>query len=529
MLGGYNRTVRLLAKSNNRAAADLLNAALKSSHVGVRRAACIEVLSSRSSKALLDFIRKFDQLDDETLAVLKENPEKLTSTLRAALLSKDHVLQKNALRATLYLKAYELIPELLGIIVEQRQEGNKKTDVPLDELLLRLTRFFLQEIEENGSISQYQSFILDETGKIIKRAIIAFRRTDNPIVLKVYLYLGRYIRDDESRIVSIFHDPLHPAYAAIANLLQKDTDPIIFKFIFDSLEVDNVPGFILATLSCRLDVAFWESILEKMPSPPSEYAKANFKRLHRFDWSGMVRPFIAQLDEKCQVSLVDIVRFSSLPQDEQFSILSQFIDSGKSLARSAAVSALSAFSNVEADEIIWNATEDADPNVQAAALTQLRYRNFSNGTVQLLKFADSPHQVVRDAVRNVLPEFRMSRFLETYAKLSDEQRAASLKIIRKLDDKAPQVLANELLSKDTAKRTKALVCIELGKFLPQLEEQVCALLLRDESPAIRIKAAQLLANGKREISRNSLLKAYHNDTSFEVRITAKTSLENREQ
>jgi len=53
------------------------------------------------------------------------------------------------------------------------------------------------------------------------------------------------------------------------------------------------------------------------------------------------------------------------------------------------------------------------------------------------------------------------------------------------------------------------------------------LLMNAEKPAVRVKVATLLAAGRREFSRGTLVQAFHRDTHPDVRAAAKQSLENR--
>jgi hypothetical protein len=60
-----------------------------------------------------------------------------------------------------------------------------------------------------------------------------------------------------------------------------------------------------------------------------------------------------------------------------------------------------------------------------------------------------------------------------------------------------------------------------------LEDAVCEVLSKGENPALRCKAAQLLANGNRELSRSLLVQSLHRDPNPEVREAAKKTLEKR--
>jgi len=183
----------------------------------------------------------------------------------------------------------------------------------------------------------------------------------------------------------------------------------------------------------------------------------------------------------------------------------------------------------ETEAIVTEAIDDEDPYVQATALRQVRKLNSSQGMMLILQKIDSPHSVVRDAVKMMLPEFQIRRFLNSFDQLNEEQRIQTLNIVRKIDPTLPEVLAREIQGDNAVMKARALKSIEIGNMVGLLEEPLCNVLLQDEVAVMRVKAAALLASGKREISRLSLLQATHKDTSLDVRLTAKASLEKRKQ
>ena len=526
MVSGYEKTIRLLAKSNNRAAAALLAQAVNSSHEGVRKSVCGEIIAARSPKAMLDFIWNLESLDDVTMQTLAENSAKLASTIRTALLSHEPVLQRNGIRAALVFRVYDLIPSLLSISSE-RTERKSRDDVPFDELLLRLTRLFWEEMQANRGAQSSHLYLVDEIGRILRRIILDFRRSDNTTSLRVYLMLSRYIKDNDLKTSQVLKNTMHPAYIAMNGIVQTEDEPGIFQFVLDGLNHAVASGIVLSAISNRTDMPFLEYLFGGLKKPVSKHVQANLAKLHRLEWANSVRPIIFQLDDTGQEGLVNLIHYCSINESEAFSIYRQLIQVGKSAGRCAAITELAAYHGREVDEIVWNAAEDPDPQVQAAALRQVRDRKSVDGTVQLLHHLDSPYKVVRETVQSMLPEFRIARFLETFDKLSEEQRAVTFKIIKKIDPNTIETLNRELQTGSTVMKARSLKCVELGKLVPQLEESLCNLLLQGEAPPLRIKAAQLLIDGKREISRHTLVQAFHNDPTPEVRLSAKSALDAR--
>ena len=526
---GYEQTIRVLAKSNNRAASELLKLAMDSSHDGIRKSACAEIISIRGPKAVLEYLQNLNTLDDHIREILAANPAKLVAPIRTAFLGKDHALQKNAVRATLQFKVYDMIPALL-FMLSDRTEGKMKTSVPIAELLIRLVKQFIKDIENNEISEAMQGYVLQDTKQHLLRSLKNFQRSEDTTCIKVFLLLGRYIQQDpEFNAAELFRNPTHPVYTALAGMVQTENDEFIYQFIVESLEAPKVPGLILAALSNRTDLPFLQYLFENMDSPPSSFFQANLQRIHRFDWIASLRTLLPHFSEKAQQRLLELLKFSDLPHEEVYKVCRQIFQFGKSAGRCAALVEIANVSLEESKEIVTEAIDDDDPNVQATALRQIRKLHSTQGMMLILQKIDSPHPVVREAVKMMLPEFQIRRFLNSFDQLNDEQRVQTLKIIRRIDPTLPEVLAVEIQGDNAVMKARALKTIEIGNLVGLLEEPLCAVLLQDTTAVLRVKAAALLADGKREISYHSLLQATHKDTSLDVRLTAKASLEKRKQ
>lgn len=522
---GYQKTLQVLAKSRNKAAARVMDAALRSSHEGIRTQATTEVVKTSSTRRLVDLLREYDRMDESMISVLQENSTKLAAAIRMGMFSSETILQQNCIQAAFRLKVFDLIPLLLQVLLEHG--GVLKTSVPLEKILMQLVDLFLDDLEHVKDKQHRQQQELKDVATVLYRGVKNFHRTDDSLLLKVLLSLYAHLPNHENEVKDLFRNPNNPAYPAIAKLLQEENEPYIYRFVGDSLESTNAPGMVIAAISKRLDIGFLNAILDRITEVPDENIRNNLSRIHKFEWTANVRPIVVQLDEEHQVLLVELVKHSSIPDEDALNILRTIVLYGRPRGRSAAVSELSTHPGSEGDQLIMQASEDDDPDVQAAAAKLLRTRDNPEGMVRLIHLADSPYESVRDAVRDALPEFRIDRFLAGFDQMSEEQRKVSLKLVRKLDKRTNEYLKRELLYGAPDKKARAIRCIELGEIVPLFEETLSAVLLESDLVPLRVKAAQILACGQREVSRNSLLQSMHKDTSLDVRLTAKASLEAR--
>jgi hypothetical protein len=276
-----------------------------------------------------------------------------------------------------------------------------------------------------------------------------------------------------------------------------------------------------------MDIPFIAFFLKNLEKPISLSMKANLAKLERIKWLDSFQNLLASLEEDAQSGLVLLIQNIGLSEAEiQIKLLTIF-RSGKSKARLDALTALMQFSGEQIDRLVWDASGDTDPEVQVEALSSLGERNISNSNSRILQFADSPDEHVRETVQKLMPNFKFSRFFEMFDRLSEEQRRTMFNLVKILDSQTVDSLTKILTIGEPMEQAKALVCIDYGGMVPVLEDSLCNILSKGEIPVIRVKAAELLAAGQRELSRSTLVQALHRDPVPEVRAAAKASLEKR--
>jgi HEAT repeat protein len=167
------------------------------------------------------------------------------------------------------------------------------------------------------------------------------------------------------------------------------------------------------------------------------------------------------------------------------------------------VLALAEFRSPEANELVVRAAVDDDPHVQAAALMQLRQRNLPHAIQLLIGHTASPHEVVRQAVRDSLSEFRFDRFLTSYETLSAEVRHSTGEVVKQVDPEALPRLRAELTSPSRLRRIRGIEMAEAMNAVPELKAEL-AERLEDPDHLVRAEAARVLETIEIETSRTAI-------------------------
>ncbi len=104
---------------------------------------------------------------------------------------------------------------------------------------------------------------------------------------------------------------------------------------------------------------------------------------------------------------------------------------------------------------------------------------------------ESPHEVVRQAVRESLAEFNFKRFLAAYDMLDEEVRRSTGSMVRKIDPEATAQLCEELAAKSRTRRLRAInVTVAMGA-VADVQDQLLER-LGDEDHVVRAEAARAL-------------------------------------
>jgi HEAT repeat protein len=144
---------------------------------------------------------------------------------------------------------------------------------------------------------------------------------------------------------------------------------------------------------------------------------------------------------------------------------------------------------------------------------------------RLVEKIDSPHAVVRQAVRQCLSEFSFKRFLAAFDMLDDEVRRSTGMLVNKLDPQTVPMLEAEMASHLHARRLRALSMARVTGAVPKLEASIFCL-LADEDHLVRAEAAAALADSMTPASRDALERALQ-DRSPIVQEAARKSLDAR--
>jgi hypothetical protein len=524
-MAGINTTIDVMLRSKNRTAYRVLESGLDSTDPAVRQLAGKALLSFRGGRGVTHLIRRFEPDDEQLLTIFRENREKVNTGLRAVIAGSDAELARNAMQIVVMLDFYEVLPVLLTIYMDQSNKiGNDKE---LESVILVLLDHLALAAESRKNRRLVLNVILPELMRHLWGWLTSYRENDPDILFRVLIYFHEQLCNNFEILRDYLVNTELPTYAGLEKFVLNVVDNRVFEVIFDQMNEHEPFPFAIAAFSKRCDSAFLSYIFKRLNGFVSETLRTNIQGIKRLEWIADAGKYISDWSEDVQLGYLQVVRKLNIPAINLSAMLLDVFRFGKVKPRIIALAEIAKLSGEPVDQLIWKAAEDNDPQIQIAALHLLRRRNVPNVTLRILQFANSPNADVRETVKSLIPEIKLSNFFDVFEELSEEQRIRRFQVICTSNPMIVEELREVMLFGEPIQKAMGLLCVEYGNLIATLEDVISEVLTKGETPALRVKAAQILANGSRELSRGLLVQCLHRDPSLEVRDAAKKSLEKR--
>jgi len=313
------------------------------------------------------------------------------------------------------------------------------------------------------------------------------------------------------------------SHQAVMELLRGSSRGGVIRLLLSFLEDPQLPQKVLDVISQRTDQKFVENLLHVVGRQPSRIIAETLRRLKSLAWAQPGHQLFGKLDDDAQRGAVGLLCASSIDRARVLEVIGYLLLEGNPAGRRAAAEALADFQGPEADALAVRAMNDEDPEVRARLIGQLRSRGIPGAMSLLIRLVDSPHDVIRQALREAMPELTFKRFLANFDSLPDDLRPTTGHLVRKIDAEARSLLTAEMEGLSPVRRRRAVEVAGAMGVVDEMEETVIGL-LSDDDHMVRIAAAGALADCKTmptwEALRDALL-----DRSVIVREAAECSLQ----
>ena len=518
MTRGLQATFDLLSKTKNEAAVTVLVPALQAAQKPIAEGALRALLHRNSPEGAREVIRRLHTMDDAWRSIVEQRQGRMSDVIREAILGPDHQTRSNAFKAVLWLREYDLVNALIHVAED---EGYAQRDLAASAIL-SLAELLYEELAQPRDYRNRRDpqLVRQHVISSLEESVGRYKKHRRPEILEAFLLL---VNRDNVTLKQILMDPLHGSYQGLVELLSKSTRGGVIRLVLSFLEDPHAPSSAIALLASRYDPKFIEHLLKKIGAEPSPIAIQNLKRVDSIPWLQADADLLDRLNDSGQFAAVQMAVRSGMHRLAVFGIIHYMLSQGKVGGRRAAARALADFAGAEANALALHALNDCDPEVQAAALSQLRKRGIPGSLARLIDLVDSPHEVVRQAVRESLVEFSFKRFLSAYDLLEEDVRKSTGEMVMKIDRDVLSQLQDEMRSSTHGRRLRAIsMAVSMGA-VQAVETQIIAM-LQDESHLVRAEAARALGQCNTTKARDALRQAML-DRSMTVQEIAEQSLQ----
>lgn len=522
MSANLRATFQFLARTKNQAAVEVLVAGLDCPHQATREEALRALLERPAPDGHIEVFWRLPTFDQACRAIVNERPERLISAAGEAVQHPTPETCAAACDAILAYRLYETLPAMLAVL-----DGKESPNADqVASAILKLADSFYGELcaPDKQSRRKDMDTVRQRLTSSLEESLRKFARHRRPELVEAFLLIAK---PQNVTFRSLLQQPNDAAYPAVLDVLANSPRGGVIRLLLGFLEEPTMPQAVRKILVGRNDVKFVENMVLSVGTKPSKAAAETLGHLDGFAWAAPQAGLIGQLSELAQACAVSLLMASAMKRNQVLEVLGYLLRDGQIEGRRSAAHALAEIEGPEAAGVVIRALSDDDPVVRAHALRQIRPRKVPGALSLLIRMVDTPHEEVRQALREALPEFSLHQFLANFDSMDETTQAAAGHIVRKIDPDAASQLAVEMERLSPVRRRRAVMAADAMDIVPELEQKVIRL-LSDDDHMVRIAVAKALADCGTKPSWEALRDALL-DRSVIVKETAEQSLEQLSQ
>ena len=458
------KTFDFLSTTENSAAIDLLLYGLDIPQEAVRVECLNALLRRRSSRAMIDIVRRFDRFSPDMLAILERASHQLGAATRQALLNGDPPLRANALQLIRQTRDAQQIPTLLSLLESTEMRWKVESLRVLRDLINTLYAALHDAPDdlaaagiETRSVVGLPAFrdlpkLRLQTLEALEKSCEKFVTHQCEEVVEWLIALGGH-QDLATR--RVFNNHHSTAASLIPKILETSLHPGVMQAIIGVAQENYPHQAAFRAISHRRDPEFAAHFLRHWPRRLTVFQQKNYRQIQSVAWLEPEAHVIDLLPPGLHPALIQFLLASGLPQSIRFNVLEWMVRYGSPEGRLAATSVLCDLEDNQIQDVILDGLVSEEPDVQAWATSQLRVREIPHCFELLIERLDSPHAEVQQAARQELGDFNVQRVLEMVPLLEPARRIAVGQLLLKIDPDAIQKLIQEMSHAVRRKRIQA--------------------------------------------------------------------------
>lgn len=517
-------TFDVLAKHESAEAADVLIQALGSDDPEARRLAAAAVVKRRGQLSILEVIRQVEELGDECCEEFSQSPDRFRTALNQCFSHSDDETQLAAIRFICRTANFSQV----GVLVEQLDSDDGGVRDAVSRALVELaenvaTRLYFGDMSclpgfTEQDLQQHRNLMV----QLFDAKTSDFAGLEHPRpLLRAMLTLGR--AGDEP-ILNILHRRGTDCRTQATDVLVNAEHPSIYRLICESLERHSPPPAIFDAVQRREDLEFLTHFLDWLPKKPAKYLETNLSHLSDLPWLHLSHSVLGELPLHVHDRLVALINLVQMEELHRTELKAWIVHSSGAVGRAAASDVLESLPPEEAQQILYDALTNEDPDVEAWATTRLRSQKVPDTFQHLVTRLDKQTDVVRDAARGELSSFDVDRLLELFPQLTPDLGRRCGQALLKIHPDAPLEIRRELSHPYRWRRLRATRAVAVLGLIEEVFSGLVAL-LADPEPTVRRTVIETLSSNPSP-GTVAAIRGTLDDESRSVRDTARQALRN---
>lgn len=458
-----------------------------------RKMAAATVVQRPGQQNILDIIRRAETLSDDACNEFSQSPERFRVALEQAVLRSNDETRNAAItfiRRTGNFEQFAMLLDQSGSADEARCQHADAAVIELASQMAERLRSNDESILpglDGATLLRHRATILDELDARTER----FDDLPKPeVILRLILIIGG---PDDDAVRNVFTKRGEPCRDVAAKLLTEDQHPALLNLLSDFLAYHAPPLAVIDVLRIRADFEFVLHLLKQLPKQPSGYLAFNLARLNDLSWLQDSMALVEQLPASVHDRLVGAVNHLPVDEKTRTKVKAWVVRQSSGAGREAASDVLNLLPAEEASQILHEALEDSDPEVEAWATHHLRAQKLPDTFEELLKRLDKDLTIVRDAARDELFSFDLNYLMKIVGDLSPGQSLLCGHTLLKINPNAPDELAREI---DHPFRRRRIRAIEAAEALGYVDKVRSCLLDKLEDPEVSVRCAVIETFGR---------------------------------
>ena len=521
-MNGLAATFTGLRQASNQAAQQLWLEALGSPRRYIRIQAFEAAVHGAPVEIQTFIFSKWRELKSTERELVGENLTQFLPGLKSSLDSSDETLRSNVFSVVLSKEALCLIPDFVKLIESSKETGGGS----VGRILIRLTEMMASDLEASNQSDSAppDAKVLAQARKCLTQSIRKFHHHQRTEILAAFFNIAAL---SSPVLHEVLHEPRSKALTLAADVLaRRRYIDIPNRLLYAYLSSQHPPALVQQLWQTRSEKDFIRGFLDTIQQDQSPHGTDHLKELQQPNWLSSLNLSVMGLTTTQQKGLIELLDRAIIEDTVSRRTWHKLIVDGAATLHERCLEELRSDHSAETDRLFLSLAHHSRAKIRAQALRVIHERQIPKADEVLFHALDDSEPEVFEAARTGLNKYSLKHYLKNRHDLDPAQKELAIKIIKKIEPKLTERLKEQLHAASPPSVIDAVEVTIALKKCEALEDSLIEL-LRHDSAEIRSLACEALGESRNEAVIEHI-KLGLNDKAAEVRDSAQASLDRLE-